>query len=68
MFVRDIEGNVLQITDLEEAIKQADLYRKYKHLDNALNENNQAQAYWQDLYEKLSQLKENGYHKDGSLN
>lgn len=58
MYVNDIEGNRLQITDLDQAIRQANIYRKYKHLDNKMIEDNHAQNYWQDLYEKLSLLKE----------
>lgn len=57
MYINDIEGNLLEVTDLDQAIRQADTYRKYKHLDNAFNENNRAQNYWQDLYEKLTQIK-----------
>jgi len=59
MTVKDREGNELEITDLEKAIKQADTYRKYSHYNEHFVKVDTTQLYWQDLYEKLVAIKTN---------
>lgn len=58
MKITDLAGQVLEVTDLQEAIRQAEIYKdtqyndnNYKNLDEALR------RYWTDIYEKLLKLK-----------
>lgn len=60
MKIKDIKGEIIQITDLEKALQQADDFRKY----NSNSENffdKERKIYWQDIYNKLKKLKTNKY-------
>ena len=55
----DKNGYVIEVTNLKEAIKQADNFRFLKHTAKAYRSfDKERQAYWQDLYEKLLALQQ----------
>lgn len=59
MKVTDLNGCLIVITNLDQAIQISADYRKYKHEDKSFSEFDQRQkAYWQDMYEKLKAIKE----------
>lgn len=48
----------MTIENLELAILQADDYRYYRHSDPTFNKlDEELQAYWEDVYQKLLRLK-----------
>jgi hypothetical protein len=52
--LKDKDGKEITVTNLKEALKQADSFRQYAHNDKPFETfDKQQQAYWQDLYEKL---------------
>lgn len=52
--VKDKDGKNITVTNLPEALKQADYFRDFVHTDKAFKRFDQErQVYWQDLYEKL---------------
>ena len=60
MQITDLEGRVIAVTDLEAAIAQVEEFMRYHHIDS--NEGLQrleAQRlrYWQDIYNKLLELR-----------
>jgi hypothetical protein len=58
MFIFDNLGNRLEVTDLEKAIEQANYFRAM--ITNCLQHQSfvdRQNAYWQDIYEKLLQLR-----------
>ncbi|MDX6182370.1 hypothetical protein SGQ44_08110 [Flavobacterium sp. Fl-77] len=58
MYVTDLNGYLIEITDLKEAIKMAQEYKEYRHEDKNFSEFDKRQkAYWQDMYEKLTAIK-----------
>ncbi|MFJ1365943.1 hypothetical protein ACILDU_05795 [Capnocytophaga canimorsus] len=58
MTIKDINRNIVQVTDLDKALQQADDFRKYKHTDNKhISFDREQKAYWEDMYKKLKQLK-----------
>lgn len=58
MMVCDLNGDWLEITNLNSAIYQAKLFSTYKHLDKAFKSFDEKQkTYWSDLYTKLISLK-----------
>jgi hypothetical protein len=58
MTITDINGCELQVTNLHEAIKQAEEFRHYRHEDNSHADfDKRQQAYWADRYHKLIALK-----------
>lgn len=55
--VEDKDGKNITVTNLPEALEQADSFRNYSHTDKAFEKFDQErQAYWQDLYEKLVKI------------
>ena len=55
--VEDKDGKNITVTNLPEAIQQADYFRHFAHIDKAFKRFDQErQAYWQDLYEKLAKI------------
>ena len=57
MYVLDLDGKAVKVTDLAGAIEQAGQFKGYKHEDPAFAGLDQRlNAYWHDLYEKLLQL------------
>ena len=54
MEITDLKGKIIQVTNLDLAILQADDYRHYRHADLTYAKQDEAlQVYWQDVYEKL---------------
>lgn len=59
MKIIDLDGKVIEIENLDLAIRQADDYRHYQHTDAAFMElDKKQQTYWQDVYEKLLKLRQ----------
>lgn len=55
--IKDLNGFELEIDNLQLAIMQVDDYRYYQHLDPKYQQaDEQRQAYWNDIYQKLVQL------------
>ena len=50
-YVKDLEGKEIQVTDLHEAIKQANMFTTFDTRKVELT------AYWKDLHSKLLELK-----------
>lgn len=52
--VEDKNGKNIIVTDLTQAIEQADYFRNFAHADKIFEKfDKERQAYWKDLYEKL---------------
>lgn len=59
MYITDLNGNQLEIENLQLAVMQADDYRHYRHSDPQYNEaDNKRQVYWEDIYQKLLVLQQ----------
>ncbi|AGA80296.1 hypothetical protein [Echinicola vietnamensis] len=58
MKIIDKDGKSIEITDLEAAIKQAEMFSQYKISEKASAFLKGRQAYWKDMLRKLKQLKE----------
>lgn len=57
MKIVDLNGIEIEITDLNGAIAQAKLYKGFRHENRSfLALDDQLQAYWTDLYEKLTAI------------
>lgn len=59
-YITDLNGNLLEVTDLKEAIFQVAMYMTYLH--NVPTREQSAFAikrniYWKDIYTKLNQLR-----------
>lgn len=55
--VEDKDGKKITVINLPEALQQADYFRDFAHTDKAFKRFDQErQAYWQDLYEKLVKI------------
>jgi len=55
-----MEGRVIQITDLDEAIEQVEQYMSYTHVDaeeSLVRLEQQRHLYWKDIYQKLLALR-----------
>lgn len=59
-YITDLEGNLLEVTDLKEAIYQVAMYMSYLH-DRTSEEQavfaSKRKVYWKDIYTKLNQLR-----------
>lgn len=59
MKIKDIEGKIITVENLQLALLQADDYRHYRHTDPGFADfDNKQQAYWEDVYQKLLALNE----------
>jgi hypothetical protein len=59
MEIKDRNGQVIKVVDLQLALLQADDYRHYRHADPAYRENDAVLAtYWEDIYQKLLLLEQ----------
>ncbi|MBO9676314.1 MAG: 3-isopropylmalate dehydratase [Sphingobacteriaceae bacterium] len=56
MKITDKSGRTLQVTNLDEAMKQAQDFKDRHHLPPQVGDK-ERQAYWIDLYQKLLTLK-----------
>lgn len=58
MNVTDLNGNNIEVTDLDEAIQIAEDYKDYRHVNKGFEEfDNRQCVYWTDLNEKLVNMK-----------
>ncbi|MET7000666.1 3-isopropylmalate dehydratase [Chitinophaga defluvii] len=58
MHVKDLNNNLIEVTDLDKAIEQAGDFKQYQHQDpHCIDTDQQRQRYWADLHQKLSNLK-----------
>lgn len=59
MKITDLNGCLIEITNLKEAIEIARQYKEYRHEDKSFSEFDKRQkAYWADMHEKLEKAKE----------
>lgn len=58
MEVIDLNGYAIEVTDLDEAIKITGEYKDYQQEGNDFSDFNERQkAYWLDMHEKLTAIK-----------
>lgn len=59
MYITDLNGCPIKVTDLGEAIRIAEEYRAYKHGDKSYSAfDERRKAYWTDMYDKLTAIRE----------
>lgn len=59
MYIKDLNGCLIQVTDLDAAIAQADEYRHARHEDKRFRKlDDRLNQYWQHIYEELQILKQ----------
>jgi hypothetical protein len=59
MYITDLNGCLIEVTDLDEAIKITADYKEYRHKDKSFSEFDKRQkVYWTDMYEKVKAIKE----------
>ncbi len=59
MKIIDLYGETLEVTDLAEALAQADEFRGYRYTNNSCKEfEEERRIYWEDIYTKLKDLEE----------
>ena len=59
MYITDLHGCEIEITDLKEAVKIAKRNTGYSHEDKSFSEFDKRQkAYWTDIYTKLKAVQE----------
>ena len=52
-----IEGTVIEVTNLNEAIEQAAMFANFEHIDKAFQKTDKyLKAYWTDVLNKLKTL------------
>ncbi|GAA4905993.1 hypothetical protein [Mucilaginibacter defluvii] len=59
LIIKDMDGKNIKVTDLNAAIRQADRFKYFNHVNPspaAKIWDRARQAYWNDLYEKLKAL------------
>ena len=57
MTITDIEGLVIEVTNLNDAIEQATMFANMKHVDKAYKKTDKhLKAYWNDVLNKLKTL------------
>lgn len=55
--IEDKNGKNIRVTNLTQAIEQADYFRNFAHTDKIFEKfDKERQAYWQDLYDKLIKI------------
>ncbi|WP_099365167.1 3-isopropylmalate dehydratase [Sphingobacterium sp. 1.A.4] len=57
MKIRVKNGNWIEVTDLEKAIRQTGWYKEYQH-NPPVESDKERHVYWADMHEKLIALKE----------
>ncbi|MFV8360908.1 hypothetical protein [Flavobacterium sp. LS1P3] len=59
MKVIDLNGCPIEVTNLNEAIRITKRYKKYRNENKSYSDYDKKQnAYWTDMYEKLTTIKE----------
>ncbi len=56
LYITDLTGRRIEVTDPDKAIEQAEYIKDYHHIPPVESDKGR-QAYWRDIYEKLLQLK-----------
>lgn len=60
MYITDLNGKQIEVTDLADAIKQAQAFKQYSHEDFGFSElDEQLSIYWADMHGKLLKLQSN---------
>lgn len=63
MKITDLNGCLIEVTDLDEAIKVTTEYIAYQHEDKSYSDFDRRQkVYWTDIHQKLMELKNNEVH------
>ncbi len=58
MYITDLNGCLIEVTDLDEAIRITADYKEYRHKDKSFAEFDKRQkAYWTDMHKKLLKKK-----------
>ncbi|MEC3880303.1 hypothetical protein [Parapedobacter sp. 10938] len=58
MYITDLNGCPIEITDLDEAIRITAAYKEYRHRDKRFPAfDKDRKAYWTDMHEKLQAIK-----------
>ena len=58
MKITDLNGCLIEVTDLDEAIQISSDYKQYKHEDKSFSDFDKRQnAYWTDIHKKLIAIK-----------
>ncbi len=58
MYINDLNGCPIEITDLDEAIKITAEFKEYRHRNESSTEfDKRKKAYWTDMYKKLTAIK-----------
>lgn len=65
MKITDLNGLEITVTDLGKAIKQADLFKDFRHFPQVPYDTVR-QQYWTDVYNKLLELKSKLDHEQRS--
>jgi len=66
MFIIDNKGKKIEVTHLDAAIKQVDVFVNYSHEDPAFRELDvELKEYWTDVKNKLIALKQNKTNGNG---
>ena len=56
----DLNGNNIEVTDLDEAIRITEQYKDYRHANKGFEGFDRRQcSYWTDLHEKLINIRNN---------
>jgi len=59
MKIKDTDGKIITVENLQLALMQADDYRHYRHTDPGFAVfDDKQQAYWEDIYQKLLALQQ----------
>ncbi|MBZ4036751.1 hypothetical protein K6T82_18415 [Flavobacterium sp. 17A] len=59
MYITDLNGCLIEVTDLAKAMQITAEYKEYGYKDKSFSEFDKRQkAYWTDMYEKLTAIKE----------
>lgn len=59
MYIKDLSGNKIEITNLAEAIAQTNLFKDLRHINHSpeiQKSDDEKQAYWRDVHQKLMWL------------
>jgi len=63
--IRDLNGNKIEITDLDKAAEIAEYFKDLHHIP-PVEADKERQAYWRDMHEKLTALKERLKHEENN--
>ncbi len=56
MNISDLNGFAIEVTDLDEAIGQAEMFRHFRHSPPAPTDG-ELRRYWEDLHNKLVEIR-----------